>query len=186
MRRGRITSAVWLLGAAVALGAQSPATSAAQSSGSEIVTHTLRVSRFHTLSDFTKDRAEAIVEEMGRVLQTDDGGANAAPDVDCAVEFSLGGQVDEFTVGSGVIYNEADFREVITSAPLGTVKVVLAIEWCKVPTDGSFIGGCADIEAGSFVVSSGLKKTDLAGALWSHEFGHLQGFLTEWTNRSWS
>ena len=145
------------------------------SSRSEMVTHLLSVSRFHTLSDFEDDDAEAIVEEMSRVLQIDDGGA--APDVECTVEFSLDGRVDTFMVGNGVISDETDFLEVIRDAP-GTVKVVFQVNWCfdedtLGPVDLRNYGACADTSTGSFVVEAGLRIAQ-AGALWSHEFGHLQ------------
>lgn len=164
-----------MLGAATVLGALSPAVGAVQSSESEMVTHPLRVSRFHTLSDFD-DHAEAIVEEMSHVLQTDDG-TSAAPDVECAVGFSLDGQVGTFMVGNGEISNKAEFLEVVGEP--GTVKVVFQVNWCfdaddaPDPVDLVNYGACADTSTGSFVVEGGLK-TDLAGVLWSHEFGHLQ------------
>ena len=176
MRRGRIISAVWLIGAATALGVQSPVTGAAQSSVAEMVTHPISVSRFHRLSDFKNDDAEAILEEMSRILQSDDG-TSAAPDVECAVEFSLDGQVGTFMVGNGEISNKAEFLEVVGEP--GTVKVVFQVNWCfdadDAPDPVNLVnyGACADTSTGSFVVEGGLK-TDLAGVLWSHEFGHLQ------------
>jgi hypothetical protein len=128
------------------------------------VTHRLEISR-HTSAVLPASRADEILAEMGRILQTPDG----ADDVACNVEFVREGEVRVLTVGTGTINTPQDFLAV-DSAP-GNVKVVNQINWC-----GGFapnIIGCTQLSRDStIVVRQGGKSEE---SLWLHEFGHAQG-----------
>ena len=127
-------------------------------------THRLEVSR-HVSTLLPAPRADEILTEMGRVLQTRDG----ADDVACNVEFVREGEVQILTVGTGSINTAQDFLAV-NSAP-GNVKVVNQINWC-----GGFapnILGCTQLFRDSMIVVR--YREDLEGILWVHEFGHAQG-----------
>jgi hypothetical protein len=128
------------------------------------VAHRLEISR-HTSAVLPASRADEILAEMGRILQTRDG----ADDVACNVEFVREGEVRVLTVGTGTINTPQDFLAV-DSAP-GNVKVVNQINWC-----GGFapnIIGCTQLFRDStIVVRYGEESEEI---LWLHEFGHAQG-----------
>lgn len=136
-------------------------------SSSTVVTHTLTVSRFSGVDDFTDDDAREIIAHMTHILRTDDDGTGSN-DIGCDVNFTLAGAVETFDDGHGVVAIEQDFWEIIDLP--GDVKVVADVSWCK-DTIGD-IGGCSD--GNTFVVKSGLEPAT-AGALWAHEFGHVMG-----------
>ena len=156
-----------LCGVAVSVLAAHTAT-ATQRPGSDstIVTHTLEVSRFSEIDDFTERDAREIIAKMAHILQIDDDGAGPN-DVDCDVDFMLAGPVEIFPDGTGTISTEADFRQIIKLP--GDVKVVESIDWCG--TINSAVAGCSD--GLTFVVEAGLDLA-LAGPLWAHEFGHVR------------
>ena len=178
MRRGCVSGLGWLLVAVVGLGVEPPAAHGGQSRFPP-VPHSISVVRFHTLDDFTEVLADALIAEMERVLQDDEGGT--VPDFPCPVAFRREGPVGTFMDGDGVVDTRAKFLEVV-GADTATVKVVAEVSWCETgapvdPVDvvdtGSF-GACADLNSGSFVVEGGLT-VDVGGPLWAHEFGHLEG-----------
>jgi hypothetical protein len=128
------------------------------------VTHRLEINR-HASAALSASRADAILAEMGQILQTRDG----ADDVSCNVGFVREGEVGVFTAGTGTINSAQDFLEV-NNAP-GNVKVVNQINWC-----GGFapnIIGCTPLFRDSMIVVR--YRDDLEGILWVHEFGHAQG-----------
>lgn len=153
--------AISVLAGPVAIAAQPPASS------STVVTHTLTVSRFNGVDDFTEDNAQEIIAHMARILLTDDDGTGPN-DVGCDVNFTLAGVVETFDDGYGEVVSEQDFQEIINLP--GDVKVVEDVRWCK-DTIGN-IGACSD--RNTFVVETGLPLAT-AGSLWAHEFGHVRG-----------
>lgn len=133
--------------------------------GDPLVTHQLQVSRF-TTATLDNARADAIIAEMGPMLQNSD----SAGDVACNVAFQRSGDVTTFATGTGAINSEADFLAV-NSLP-GNVKVVNQINWCGGLAPN--IIGCAPVPGNSLVLIR-FSVADQEKILWTHEFGHNQG-----------
>jgi hypothetical protein len=127
----------------------------------------LTISRY-TTSTLTNTTADAILDEMTDILQTDDGAG--AGDVACDVEFIRSGGVTVFSTGDGSIDSQAEFNTVI-GLP-GYVKVVNQINWCN--GIGFNIIGCAPTPGSALAVVR-LTSIPLEGILWAHEYGHTQG-----------
>lgn len=155
-----------LCGVAVSVLAAHTATATQPPGSDSTVTHTLKVSRFSEIDDFTERNAREIIAKMAHILQTDDDGAGPN-DVECDVDFMLAGPVETFADGTGTISTEQDFRQIIELP--GDVKVVESVDWCG--TVNSIFAGCSD--GLTFVVEAGLDPA-LAGPLWAHEFGHVR------------
>ena len=153
--------AISVVAGAATISAQPPGSS------STVVTHTLTVSRFDGVDDFTEREAREIIAHMGDILRIDDDGAGPN-DVGCDVNFTLAGVVETFDDGYGEVVSPQDFQEIINLP--GDVKVVEDVQWCK-DTIGN-IGGCSD--GNTFVVETDLPLA-IAGSLWAHEFGHVRG-----------
>lgn len=128
------------------------------------VSYDLQVSRF-TTTTLTNARADAIIGDMGPILQNVD----SAGDVACNVAFSRNGPVTTFSTGTGVINSQADFQAV-NSLP-GQIKVVNQINWCGGLAPN--IIGCAPVPGNSLVVIRFTLNQE--GILWVHEFGHNKG-----------
>ena len=129
------------------------------------VTHSLSVTRFTSVA-LDNARADAILADASRVLQTNDGPG----DVACAVEMVRQGDVSVFTAGDGSIDSEAEFTAVVVNSP-GNVKVVNAINWCS--TLRPNVIGCAPRPGNALAVVRFTANQE--GILWAHEYGHNQG-----------
>lgn len=133
--------------------------------GDDLITYSLQVSRFTTTS-LDNARADAILADMGPILQNSD----SADDVACNVAFERSGDVTTFSTGTGAINSQADFVAV-NSLP-GQVKVVNQINWCGGLAPN--IIGCAPVPGSSLVVVR-FSVLDQEDILWTHEYGHNKG-----------
>jgi hypothetical protein len=121
--------------------------------------------RRYTTSTLSNSTADAILDEMTDILQTN----NGSGDVACDVEFVRNGGVTTFSTGDGSIDSQAEFNAVIGLT--GYVKVVNQINWCNGTLTAAI--GCAPTPGSSFVVER--FTTGQEGILWAHEYGHTQG-----------
>ena len=110
------------------------------------------------------------LETASQLLQQDNGGS----DVNCCVETTRAGAVDNFAqpagMTGGVIANAVDLARV--NAVGADVKIVSAINFCG--QTGSYVG-CRS--GNSLVVTVGFAAATIA-----HEFGHMQGLCHVGTN----
>ena len=122
----------------------------------------LEIARYTNVSLSESNVDSTILPFANQLLQTNDG----LGDVACPMSFRRSGSISTFSVGDGVIDDQAELNQVLQLP--GLVKVVERIKWCG--TSGTNLVGCAG--------PKGIAVTRVAaleGMLWAHEYGHNQG-----------